>query len=358
MLSTKKIYENPVLLRADLFTSLARTPWAGRKIAQTIKAGIVKDKNCAIGESWEISTDPQMPSTVKNSQQTLAAIIAEYPREMLSDFLIAKNHLDCQILIKLINADFPLSLQVHPRDGDVHLKPNECGKPESWLILEADKGAGVYFGFSKARTTEELRILLTANKFSKEDLQFIPVSKYDYFDIPEGVPHVVATGTIVFEPQRILPHKSGKTYRMWDWNRKYDASGALDMAHGFERELHIAESLELIDPLLQVGPEFGASLKKIPLISQVGKNKITSFPANKFLQTHILDLNEVLIVEQRHGYGCLTCIEGEISFENNEVLKKGESAFIPFRALPLTLKVHGTSMCIYVQPGEVEAYFS
>ncbi len=353
----KNISDNQIILAPDLFTSLTRTPWAGRKISQCIKSEIVKHPDQKVGESWEVSTDPEMPSKLLNSQRTLAEIIASHPEPMLSKFLLEKNHRDCQILIKIINAETPLSLQVHPRDNDPHLKINECGKPESWLILDADPGAGVYFGFSKSQTKAELQKKLEQKEFSQADLQFVPVQKFDYFDIPEGVPHVVAPGLIVFEPQRILPHKSGKTYRMWDWNRKYSRAGELDLANGSERELHINESLALIDPENQVGPEFGASLKKKSEVSFVDTNKITTFPRNNYLQTHILDISIPLNIVQQYGYGCLTCIGGTVHFPNGEILSKGMSAFIPHKAFPLVLIPQNSCELLYVQPGEVDVEF-
>jgi mannose-6-phosphate isomerase class I len=64
--------------------------------------------------------------------------------------------------------------------------------------------------------------------------------------IDAGTIHAIGAGVTLIEPQKIAPKKSGKTYRLWDWNRKYDDRGQKD-PHGKPRELHIEDSFQVID---------------------------------------------------------------------------------------------------------------
>ena len=131
--------------------------------------------------------------------------------------------------MKLIDTSTELSLQLHPGDDFSGLNPLECGKPESWLIQDAEPGAGIYLGFRESMTSEELRARLTGGlPMTREDLHFVPVHKYDYFEIEPGTPHAIGAGVTLIEPQRCLPGKMGVTYRMWDWERRYDQNGLLD----------------------------------------------------------------------------------------------------------------------------------
>src|SRR6478735_3866269 len=137
-------------LSPDLFTPLTRTPWAGRRIAELYKKDILPAAvQEPIGEAWEVSCDPDFPSQILGYDVSLLELINQKPEAMLSPEYVRENGPSCEILIKLLNADDPLSVQVHPEDGDRSLKPEECGKPESWLVLDAAPGAGLYLGFSR-----------------------------------------------------------------------------------------------------------------------------------------------------------------------------------------------------------------
>src|SRR3712207_5808143 len=111
------ILSGPVLLTPSLFTAPERTPWGGLKISQNYKRHVLKqDKK--IGESWEFSCDPELPSTVSGLGSTLQELIDKYPTECLGPKAKGK----CEILVRLLDAAEPLSLQIHPEDDDADLK--------------------------------------------------------------------------------------------------------------------------------------------------------------------------------------------------------------------------------------------
>ncbi len=338
-------------LSPDCFTPLSRTPWAGTQIQKRYKSNI-RTSEVAIGESWEISCDPDFPSRVKGLDQTLLSLIQEEPEAMLSGDYVRRKGVNCEILVKLLNAASPLSVQVHPRDDDAALGPQECGKPESWLILDAEPGSGLYLGFSEPVQAETLRKLLETDADIRPYLQFVPVRAGDYFEIQPGVPHAIGPGITLLEPQRVLLGKSGKTYRFWDWGRRYNSAGALDMAHGKARELHVAEGMRLIDPLQQVGERFVDSLRRhAETLKLPSGGTVDVYPSNPFYQVirfRIARGAELRLTLDR-GFATLVSLGGRFSLtplstghlgKIGEVgFAKGEPGFLPFAAFPLALRV-------------------
>jgi mannose-6-phosphate isomerase class I len=208
----------PFLLRPDNFTPPTRTPWGGRKIA----AGYKGLPDQVVGESWEISVEPDFPSVVEDTGQPLAE--------------------KTTLLVKLLDAADVLSVQIHPSDDYPGLEPDECGKPESWYVVEADEGGALYIGLREAVSADEMRRALAAGEDVSRFLEKVPVAPGDFFLIEAGTPHAIGAGVMLVEPQRVIPGKRGLTYRYWDWNRRYDAAGKLDPA-GQPRALHVEHAL-------------------------------------------------------------------------------------------------------------------
>ena len=334
----------PLLLSAGQFTPLTRTPWAGSAIARKFKDEIMPEmKEARIGESWEFSCDPDFPSRIAGTTTTLLDLIKNQPNQVLSEELTTKSGANCEILVKLLSAAEPLSLQVHPSDRDEFLTEGECGKPESWLILDVEPGAGIYLGFSSAVDKDDLRAALLDGDRCKELLQFVPVKPGDFFDLAAGVPHAIGPGVTLLEPQRILFGKSGKTYRLWDWGRRYDSRGHIDMTSGKPRQLHIDEGLRLIDPTKQVGMEFVDSIRRSPEVIQfAGGGKCLRFPGNGHYALDLVQLSEgeSVNIDIRRGYGVVIPLKGHMMVANNAVYDvsviKGQPVMLPHASLPVS----------------------
>ncbi len=334
-----------VALSPKNFTHLNRTPWAGLALAQGLKRHHASSLDQKIGESWELSCDPEAPSKLVDlPEATLTDLIACRTSECLSGALVANGRTTCDILVKLINPASPLSLQIHPDDGHRFLRPNECGKPESWLVLAAEDGAGLYLGFSKALPVEEIRRRLETGAFTPDILQFVPVKPGDYFEIEPHVPHAIGPGVLLLEPQRVLAGKSGKTWRMWDWNRKYDSLGREDNVSGRSRELHIVEATSLLKPEQQSGPEFVERLKRAPVVMDASPG-VTAiiYPANPWYQVIVLDLAaraSIKMTTKACFAGCFI-LDGSLTsssqYGRRKTMQLGENYFIPSSALPNTL---------------------
>ena len=222
----------PLLLRPDNFTPSTRTPWGGTRLMARYKSGCGPAR--PVGESWEISVEPDFPSRGLDGR-TLAEHLAGDPTAWLGD-----GRMD--LLVKLLDAGDDLSVQIHPGDDYAGLGPGEGGKPESWYVLDAEPGAGLYLGFRQGVGPAEVRAALAAKTDLSALLFFVPVQPGDLFVIDAGTPHAVGRGVTLVEPQRVRAGRRGLTYRYWDWNRRYDAQGRRDPG-GQPRALQVADAL-------------------------------------------------------------------------------------------------------------------
>jgi mannose-6-phosphate isomerase len=329
-----------IALAANNFTPLLRTPWAGKMIASSIKRPLLGDNVPErIGESWEFSLDPDFPSLLASGSNKLSDLIAQDSSATLG------GSTECNILVKLLNADEPLSVQIHPKDGDPHLKKNECGKPESWLVLDAAPNCGLYLGFARSTSIDELRRAFgQGDAKAHELLNFVPVRAGDYFEIEPGVPHAIGPGVLLLEPQRVVAGLSGKTYRLWDWNRKYDAHGERDDLNGKPRELHLEQGLGLLDVDRQIGDAFVNMLRRRPEVQKL--NALASwsrYPSNPYYQLSVFDfgMSGKAVIEQDRSFAIAIALNGSVEVKAADgskiVFRKGQSGFVTAKSWPLTV---------------------
>lgn len=358
----------PILLAPSRFTSLQRTPWAGDRIIKCYKQTIMPQRvGERVGESWEFSCDPELPSLLLNGS-SMIDWVREHQTEMFSSTALAKGKQQVEILVKLLDAADVLSLQIHPADDDPHLKANECGKPESWYVLNAEPGAGFYLGFSQKTTKDELRqAFLAEGDKARELLHFVPVKAGDYFEISPGVPHAIGPGVTLLEPQRILEGKSGKTYRFWDWGRKYLPDGSKTNAadkQGKSRELHLEESLRLIDPAVQVGEGYVETLRRSAKREVLESGGVSEwFPGNPHYQVGIFTAataGAVFHLNRSEGYGALLILAGVVELTNDAGVtfsSAGESFLLPHACFPLQMRVRaaGTKVAFIVPSAATKA---
>ena len=340
-----------IKLSQNNFTPLKRTPWAGRLIASQIKNEFVEDpQNTRIGESWEFSCDPDFPSLVLPSQTKLLEWVQQNNSRVFSKEQIATESNKVELLIKLLNPASPLSLQVHPSDDDANLKPDECGKPESWLVLHAVPGAGIYLGFSQSYAKQEIAAALKSGCDLTEYLNFIAVKPGDYFEILPGVTHAIGPGVVLLEPQRTLQGKKGKTFRMWDWGRIYDENGESD-ANGQPRELHIDQALKIIDPVNHHGQAFYDSVYRKPQVETVRNFIKATYPANSYYQCHLFDVldDDSATIHIEGTYGVIIALNGEFEIGGTPI-KKGESCMILNTAGSVILNAKSSANFALVHP--------
>jgi len=346
-----------IVLDPSNFTPLERTPWAGDQIWKQLKSHLIGVKEQQkIGESWEFSLDENFPSKLKGGKEKLSEYLKKHGHSFLGEatFAITNGYID--VLVKIIQAERPLSLQVHPDDQYAKLLPNECGKPESWLILDALPGAGVYLGFSRSVSKSELEAKLKSHEDIRELLQFVPVKRGDYFELGPGVPHALGAGVLVFEPQIVQQGKSGKTYRLWDWGMRYDASGEPSEG-GQPRPLHLNESLELIEPQRQFGMAFVESVsRKFKEHTLSNGMRVFEYPSNGAYQVFWMSAkggkNQKLTVQ--NGYCVAFVVDGSVQVtyeaEASQDLLRGETIFFGENCFPANLNLNG-DLCFVVNAG-------
>ncbi len=258
----------PLLLCADNFTPPQRTPWGGTRLLRTLKADapIAAEKAAAtcVGESWELSVEPDFPSLVEGApgaqgSRPLAAVITEDPYAFLGREAL-RGRRGTALLIKLLDTADALSVQIHPADDYAGLAPDEAGKPESWYVVSREPGAGLYLGLAAGVTRASLAAALDDGADLTPMLGFVPVEPGDFFLIEAGTPHAIGPGLVLVEPQHVTPGKRGLTYRFWDWNRRYDARGLPD-PEGAPRALHVADALAVTRWDAPRGADFAASVR-------------------------------------------------------------------------------------------------
>jgi len=231
--------------------------WGGHKIKEVLGMDFGKLPNC--GEAWVVSGVEGNPTLVSNgflAGNELNELVSIYMGDLVGDDVYDKFGDEFPLLIKYIDANDWLSIQVHPDDALAAKRKIGRGKTEMWYIMEAGKGAELISGFSKKVNKESYRKYLDESRL-KEILNFEKIKKGDVFFIPAGRVHALGPGVLLAEIQQT----SDTTYRIYDWDR-IDASG-------MKRELHTKEALEAIDFEVAEGYKTQYKLEKnktIPLV--------------------------------------------------------------------------------------------
>jgi mannose-6-phosphate isomerase len=338
----------PLRLTPDNFTPPARTPWGGRRILEHYKVSLpldpVRAAYAVVGESWEISVEPDFPSRVDGTGQTLAEVLATDPRGWLGGRASERYGASTPLLVKLLDAADDLSVQIHPSNDYPGLSEGESGKPESWYVVERAAGAGLYLGLREGVGREDVERALQGGGDVSVMLNFVPVEPGDFFVIDAGTVHAIGKGVTLVEPQIVWPGRRGVTYRFWDWNRRYDAAGRLDPA-GAPRALHVEHALAVTPWDSLRGAAFVASVKARPTPLAAG--------AARHDRTH---RSEVLAVDRVAGTGTvrfetgdelwgLTVVGGTVRVTSSAgelAVPRGWSAVLPAGAGTLSLALEDT----------------
>jgi mannose-6-phosphate isomerase len=240
--------------------------------------------------------------------------------------------------VKLLDAAEPLSLQIHPSDDYPKLASDQAGKPESWYVLEAAPGAGLYLGLRDGVTPDRMHAALSNEEDVSELLFFVPVAPGDFFVIEAGTAHAIGPGLTLVEPQHVAPGRRGVTYRYWDWNRRYDAEGKPSDT-GSPRQLHVEDALAVT---AWDRPREEALLEEIRF--RAGAPTLDSEPAvdhlaglgDAAIRSAWLDVRRLsgtgeLPLSEGDTFRSLTVVDGQVTliFDGGElVVPRGRSAAI------------------------------
>ena len=219
--------------------------WGGHRLVREFGKSFDMDP---VAESWECSTHPDGPSCVETMDgaaplHTLLLAHPDYlgthPARSMPD---AAARGEIPILVKFIDAQRDLSVQVHPDDAFARKYENgQLGKSEMWYVLDAAREAQIVYGFSRQMTREKLRRAIAADRL-ESCLQKVPVRRDDVFFVKAGTVHAIGAGTLIVEVQE----SSNLTYRLYDYHRRGP--------DGKERELHIEKALRAADLTVSSAP--------------------------------------------------------------------------------------------------------
>lgn len=209
--------------------------WGGRRLENWLDRTLPGDE--PIGEAWVLSDQGEYLSRVADGPlqgQTLRQLLHQRPEALWGKH--AGRHPRFPLLLKFLDAQQTLSVQVHPDDRHTHLlPPGQRGKTEAWMVLDAGPNSRIYAGLRPGVGPEQLRQALRENTVADCLASFVP-RPGDCVLLPAGTVHALGGGLLIFEVQQ----NSDVTFRLYDWDR-------VDAQTGQPRQLHIEESLACID---------------------------------------------------------------------------------------------------------------
>lgn len=305
--------------------------WGGRRLKDDFLKDIPMEP---LAESWECSTHPDGQSVVADGPEQgrlLSDVIREHPEYLGSHPLSDAAKGEIPILLKLIDADRDLSVQVHPSDSYAKIRENgQLGKTEMWYVVDAEKGARLVYGFRWDISREELKKSLENGTVGKY-LQSVPVKKGDVFYIEAGTVHAIGAGILIAEVQE----SSNLTYRMFDYNRR-DKNGNLRPLH-IEKALDVANlksSSEPVQPMrvLNYRPGYASEM--------LGRCKY--FQVERVLINTEKTRDMADFRTQENSFAVLLCINGCGNLLGDGIMInffKGDCVFVPACSVPL--KLHG-----------------
>jgi len=208
--------------------------WGGRRLESELGKKLPTGKR--IGESWEIVDREEAQSVVSSGLlqgRTLHELWTDHRKEIFGESEKGSNSPRFPLLIKLLDAEEKLSLQVHP-PAEVAARLGGEPKTEFWYVARAEPGAELYVGLRGKMSVEEFRCALDAGS-AADHLHVLKVKAGDGMFLPSGRFHAIGGGNLLVEVQQ----NSDTTYRVFDWNRLDDS--------GKPRKLHVEQALASID---------------------------------------------------------------------------------------------------------------
>lgn len=310
--ATEDVYESQLgytyAPMVKLLPAYKGSVWGGTKLRD--RYGMNCDYD-VIAESWLLSAHPAGQSIVASGR---------HKGKLFSEYLtaIGKNALGWKsrplqnfpLLVKFIDARENLSVQVHPDDDYALEHENEYGKNELWYVMDAEPGAGLYVGFNREVTREEVEKRVQDHSIT-EILNFFTTKPGDVFYIPAGTVHAIGAGNLICEIQQ----SSNSTYRLYDYGRK-DRLGR-------SRQLHLQKALDVLDCRKYTSDQVKTEKTDQGVI----------LARCKYFEVKIYEVaGEIQIQLESSKFNSVVCINGSATLKVKEFIlsiKAGDSVFIP-----------------------------
>lgn len=286
--------------------------WGGEKIApyKGVQTDIRK-----IGESWEISGVQGHVTEVAEGPlegRPITSLVQEFKGELVGNKVYTQYGDEFPLLIKFIDPASDLSIQVHPDDAmaeRVH-GPGQKGKTEMWYVVDAEPGAYLLSGLSKAITPDEYVRLVEENAITDVLCKHM-LSPGDVFFLPAGRIHAIGKGAFITEIQQT----SDYTYRIYDYGRL-----GLD---GKPRELHTELARQAID--YKVYPDY----KTHYVPRKDARVELVSCP---FFLTCLYDIVTSVEIPVGDSFVAVICVKGSGTIDalgKTVSVRQGETVLIP-----------------------------
>jgi len=303
--------------------------WGGRRLQELYGKDLPEGK--AIGESFEMSAYPERESVVASGALAgwgLGRLVEEHQEQLVGRTVWERYGGRFPLLIKLLDAQEDLSIQVHPDDEYARVKGLEdSGKTEAWFVLHA-AGGRIAHGLKEGVDRREFEAAVRAGRV-EEVIQFHEVKSGDLVFSPPGTVHALCCGVVIYEVQQ----SSDLTFRLYDYGRP-----GLD---GNPRELHVQEALEVIDFEIRLpGP---VSWQELP---EAQADRAVLVESEHFqLNLYCPDRDRI-----RHRAGgsflALTLVSGQAEV-GGFTLKAGETALVPAHR-EFVVEPRGETGCTYL----------
>jgi mannose-6-phosphate isomerase len=220
--------------------------WGGRRLGTVLHKPIGDASDYA--ESWELSDYHDQVSVVSEGPlagTTLRELVESHPLELLGP--VVGTSRPFPLLVKFIDANQDLSVQVHPDDAKGRRLANDNGKTEAWVILAAEPGSLIYAGLKPGIGPDAFRRAIESGEVEPL-LHRFKARPGDSILIEAGTVHAIGAGVLLAEIQQM----SDATFRVFDWNRVGP--------DGKSRQLHVGHATESIDfqrgPVNPISPDF------------------------------------------------------------------------------------------------------
>jgi len=309
----------PILLEPIL----VERPWGDQRLARHL--GKALPPGARIGESWETANEARVADGPL-AGLTLRELVTRFGPALLGARGLAASQPfgDFPLLVKFIDADDVLSVQVHPDDEQAQ-PLGQRGKTEAWYILAAEPGAELIVGLTAPLDPSTVRTLLAERRLA-EYLVRLPVQAGDTVIVPAGTLHAIGRGILLYEIQE----QSDITYRFYDWDR-VDAAG-----HG--RPLHIEEGLVVLRPERQ-------ARRTQPLALDEWRTILTAC-RYFLLERWVVSGTRQLPVAAEQTFRILSCIAGQVTLGTAGTewvsLPTGATALLPAAVQQVELTGDGT----------------
>lgn len=286
--------------------------WGGTRLSKEFEMVSFADRQA---EAWVLSCHSDGESIIENT---------EFKGRTLSDVLAneGKNYLgtNCDkyeffpLLIKLIDANDDLSIQVHPDDEYALKVEGEYGKTEAWYIMDCDENAELIYGFKKDLTKDEFKKAIEENTLS-EYVNRVKVKKGDVFFIQAGTLHAICKGILLAEVQQ----NSNTTYRVYDYGR---------LQNGKPRQLHVEKALDVT--CLKKSQADGKPMGEREDFGTYEKTLLVD--CDLFTMSRLDVKESAKVIADSTSFVSLVALEGNgvVMHEDTCItLYKGESLFVP-----------------------------